>query len=80
MEVDDLKGSFQPKPFYDSTKQSASFFPWVKVIPFSVLVVENLNMSQYCVLAVRKANGILGSIRGVASSVREGIAPSVLPS
>ena len=40
------------------------------------LVDEKLNMSQLCVLAARKASGILGSIRrGVASRMWELIFP-----
>lgn len=40
-----------------------------------VLVDAKVNMSQQCVLAVWKANGILGSVRRVASSVQEVIVP-----
>ena len=41
-----------------------------------ILVDEELDMSQQCVLAARKASGILDSIRrGVASREREVIVP-----
>lgn len=45
-----------------------------------VLVYENLNVTQQHVLAVWKANNVLGSIRtGMASRARGVIVPSVLP-
>ena len=40
-----------------------------------VLVYTKSNVSQHCALATKKANGVLGCIRSVASRLREGILP-----